>query len=147
LLVLAACSSSPTPDPEEDPALVEAARAEEARAAELQQAVLAIESAAPHPLSEGQFYQLLGYYCGKCHFPSDVPSEAVLDYFDNLDLLISRRKVVPGDAESSLLVQRMRRDQVPPVEWEQPPVTDVAIDLVADFIDRLPVDSENDPSL
>jgi hypothetical protein len=144
LLVLAACNSSHTQQPEQDPVIVEATRAETARAAELQQTVLAIESAPPDTLSEGQFYQVLDYHCGNCHFPVDYPSESVLGYFNNLHLLIQRGKVIPGDAESSPLVLRMRMDQVsPPAGWERPPVTDVAIDLIADFIDQLPLDSEN----
>ena len=145
VLLLAACSSSDSPEPAADPTLSDAARADEAQAAELQQAVLAIESAAPDPLSEGQFYQLLDYYCGACHFPSDYPTEAVLTYFNDLDTLIERGRVIPGDADDSPLLLRMRRDQVPPVAWNQPSVSDVALDLVADFIDQLPVGSENPP--
>jgi len=147
LLVLAACNSSHTQQPEEDPLIVEAARAEEARAAELQQTVLAIESAPPDTLSVAQFYQLLDYYCGDCHFPEDYPSEWTLGYFNDLQLLIKLGKVIPGDAEGSRLVLRMRRDQVsPPVGWQQPPISDVAIALVADFIDQLPLDFENPQS-
>lgn len=46
----------------------------------------------------------------------------------------------------SPLIQHMRADQTPPEGWNTPPVTDTAIQLVADFINRLPVDSPESAS-
>lgn len=123
----------------------EAARAQQARedeqAAELQQAEQAIESNPPDTLSQDQFYQIIDYYCGGCHFPTDYPTENQLAYFNDLGLLIERDRVIPGDAEGSPLIAHMRADQTPPAGWNTPPVSDIAIALVADFIDRLPAQS------
>jgi hypothetical protein len=140
-ITLLACGGhrqQPEQDPEQDPVALEAARAEQARASELEQAVLAIESDPPGTLSEGQFYQLLDYYCGACHFPQDYPTEWILTYFNDLQQLVARGKVIPGDAEDSRLVLRMRTHRVSLDTWEGPGIPDTAIDLIADFIDQLP---------
>lgn len=158
-MLLAACSSHDEPeDPaiarardwqKEEAILAEAERKqqayEDARAAELQQTVLAIESDPSAPLSEAQFYRELEYYCGACHFPApSLPpggEQAFWLFFNDLDDLIARARVIPGDAEGSPLIQHMRADQTPPEGWNTPPVTDTAIQLVADFINGLPAES------
>jgi hypothetical protein len=147
-LALAACSArdgSPG-DPataryqqQQEVAAAEASAAYRAEQAERWQAALVIENAPPELIDEEQFYQLLGYHCGDCHFPPDGPTEGVYD-FNNLDRLIETHKVIPGDAEASRVVLRMRRGDMPPPEVSQvPPMPEVAIDLIADFINRLPV--------
>src|SRR5262245_26093088 len=107
LLLLAACdqgnaydNSHPSREQEERAEAQRLAK-EEAIAqqeAERAEAVLAIESDPSASLSEGQFYQLLEYYCGDCHFPAPMTTEAnrYAD-FNDLQTMIERKKVVPGD--------------------------------------------------
>jgi hypothetical protein len=156
LLLLAACGGS---EPE-DPALVrahdwqaqqsvseQAAREQQARedaqAAELRQVELALESDPPDTLSEAQFLQVLEYYCGACHSPTPGLQEQNFSlFFQDLQHMIERSRVLPGDAEGSPIIVHMRADQMPPEGWNTPPVSDVAIQLVADFINQLPAESD-----
>jgi hypothetical protein len=104
-----------------------------------EQAALAIESNPPERLAEDQFYQLLAHHCGDCHLPLDFPTESNrFADFDNLDRMIELGKVSPGNGEASRLVLRMRLGEMPPPELpEAAPMPEHAIDLIADFIDRL----------
>lgn len=107
LLLLAGCSGSggsvpipgeiTPPDPVEEASTTE----EDPQQVQLEQAVLAIESAPP---------------------------------------------AVSSDAEGSPIILHMRADQTPPDGWNTPPVTDIAIRLVADFINQLPAESHESAS-
>jgi hypothetical protein len=118
---------------------------EAAEYAELQQSVFAIENEHQADplwlLTDGELDQVLVYYCGECHVQPDVPTQTDdcgVCYLDDMDELISTGKVIPGDAEASRLVQRMRRGEMPPVQSDSPAVPESTIDLIADFINALP---------
>ena len=155
-VLLAACGG----DPEQEPApsssregQVQGAEAapeqqtrEDPQGVELQQAVLAIESDPSAALSEGQFYQEIAYYCGACHIQPAYAEQYPLAYFDDLDRMIEFGQVLPGNAAGSPIIVHMRADQTPPYGWNTPPVTDIAITLVADFINQLPTESDESAS-
>jgi hypothetical protein len=152
LLVPFACSSGHWEQPEPDPELVAAARAQQTREAEQRQAVetaraereqrvFALSQEEPtRALSVEDFYDLLGHYCGQCHLPVGMRlflgSREGL-YVDDVEELIQIGKIVPGDGDASRLVLRMRQGDMPPVQRGAPVPTSL-IDRIADFIDRLP---------
>lgn len=106
-----------------------------------EQAALAIESDPPAQIDEQQFYQLLAYHCGDCHLAPLYPVQewSLYSYaFDDLHRLIEVYKVVPGAGEASRLVLRMRRGEMPPPSLGLPVMPEFAIDLISEFIDRLP---------
>jgi hypothetical protein len=110
----------------------------EAQRAQREQAELALESDPPSVLSEEQLHQVLGYYCGDCHFSSPCGTcERARIYLDDVKEMISHDTVIPGNAEGSLVVQQMREHRVPLPDGI-PPASAAAITLVADFIDQLP---------
>lgn len=106
--------------------------------AERQQAELAFESEHPSLSSEDELHQVLGYYCGDCHFYVACGScEWGGYYFNTLDEMVKEGTLIPGNAEGSSVVQQMREHRVT-LPAGIPPVTDVAIRLVTDFINQLP---------
>jgi hypothetical protein len=106
--------------------------------AERQQAELAFESDAPAILSEQQLHQVIGYYCGDCHFYVPCGScEWGGHYLDSVKEMISERTLIPGDAEGSAVVQQMREHRAHLPDGV-PAVTDTALRLVTDFINQLP---------
>jgi hypothetical protein len=110
----------------------------EAQRAQREQAELALESDPPSVLSEEQLHQVLGYYCGDCHFSSPCSTcERARIYLDDVKQMISHDTVIPGNAEGSPVVQQMREHRVPLPDGI-PPASAAAITLVADFIDQLP---------
>lgn len=115
-----------------------AAEAEAQRAARLQDA-LAIESDPPAVLSEDQLHQLLvDYYCGDCHFYVPCGNcEWGGTFMNDLQEMLRARTVIPGNAAGSSLIDHMRKHRVQ-LPDEIPPVSEVAIELVSDFINQLP---------
>jgi hypothetical protein len=111
---------------------------EEAQRAQREQAELAFESDPPPILSEVQLHQVLGYYCGDCHFSFPCGScELAGIYLDDVKEMISQGTVIPGDAEGSPIIQQMAEHRVPLPDGI-PSASEAAITLVADFIDQLP---------
>lgn len=155
LLALGGCSSSYKPENKPiDPAItaaLEAERAQEraeleaelAEAAELERAVSIIENEAgepPRTLVAGEVSQLFLYYCGECH----SAELGELGYWDgmfgieDLELMIEKGKIIPGDGEGSRLVQRMREGTMPPPTAENAPMSAPSVDRIIAFIDTLP---------
>ena len=122
----------------------EALAEDRAQRARREQAALAIESDAPALLSEDQLHQVLDYYCGDCHFHVPCGScERGGIYLDDVQQMLLQRTVIPGDAEGSRVIQQMRAHRGPLPE-EFPPASEAAIALVADFINQLPLESDED---
>ena len=109
-----------------------------AASAERQRVELAFESDPPAILSEEQLHQVIGYYCGDCHFYVACGTcEWGGIYFNSLADMLAKGRVIPGDAEGSPVVQQMREHRWPLPDGV-PLVTDDAIRLVSDFINQLP---------
>jgi hypothetical protein len=118
----------------------------EAERVQRDQAELAFESAPPELLSEDQLHQVLGYYCGDCHFTprcTDGNCEWEGLYLDDVNEMLQQGTVIPGNAEGSPLIEQMREHRVTLPDGV-PHVTEVAIKLVADFINHLPAASDAD---
>ena len=81
-------------------------------------------------------HQLLDYHCGDCHFYTGGEWGGV--YFNSLAGMLEWHVVFAGDAEGSPLIvyMRMHRSALP--DGAPPPPPEVAIELVADFINQLP---------
>lgn len=110
----------------------------DAESAQRAQVELAFESEHTNLSSEDELHQVLGYYCGDCHFYVGCGTcEWGGYYFNTLAEMVREGTLIPGDAEGSRVVQQMREHRVTLPDGI-PPVTDVAIRLVSDFINQLP---------
>lgn len=56
--------------------------------------------------------EILELYCSKCHGP-DGTRQAAIDYITDLEQVIERGKVRPGDLESSRIYKRMTEERYP----------------------------------
>jgi hypothetical protein len=119
----------------------ERAEAQRAERAEAEQALFALISEPGEPLrieEEAELHLVLEFYCGECH--RKVVSTSVDGWwFESLEDLIESGKIVPGDAERSRLVERLRAGEMPPPSAGDPPVPVAVIDAIAELIDSLPV--------
>jgi mono/diheme cytochrome c family protein len=83
------------------------------------------------PLLQAQVEDILLRTCGECH-GQNGRREAGMNYIEDLDALATNGKIVPGDADASLLVKRLRNGSMPPV-GNKPPTPD-EIEQIAQFI-------------
>jgi mono/diheme cytochrome c family protein len=76
---------------------------------------------------------ILFVHCSSCHNPmTPFGNLASVD----IDDLIVADLIVPGSADDSMVVVRMRNREMPPVSIERQP-SDAEIEVVADYIDSL----------
>jgi serine/threonine-protein kinase len=76
--------------------------------------------------------------CGGCHGTQLTPetARARMNYIDSIDKLIENDKLIPGQAEESIVIRRMRLGEMPPAAEGFPPVADADINVVANFINN-----------
>jgi hypothetical protein len=83
---------------------------------------------------------LLDDYCGDCHGShyDRFADGAGMNYVDDIEQLIARGKIIPGDPAESKLVLRMVRGEMPPVGADLPPAPEELIERLSDFVQSLP---------
>src|SRR5690606_30986939 len=118
--------------------------AEEAAQAELERAVQEIESPPgdpPPPLDEEEVSKLFLYYCGgECHAAREVgPATDGMFGIEDLEVMLEKGKITPGDGEGSRLIVRIRQGSMPPPNSDWPPMPPPSADRIAAFIDGLPL--------
>jgi hypothetical protein len=97
----------------------------------------------PSGASEQETLEALLYdYCGGCH-GSDYVDNGVVDgagmnYVDDIDQLIAKGKIIPGDPADSKLVLRVVRGEMPPAGAGLPPAPQELIERLSDFVQSLP---------
>jgi mono/diheme cytochrome c family protein len=76
--------------------------------------------------------------CGTCHGTnlSADTARAGMNYINDIDRLVEEGKIKPGDAENSLIIQRMRAGTMPPANEGFAPVADANIEIVAQYINN-----------
>jgi hypothetical protein len=80
---------------------------------------------------------MLGRYCGECHGAAAIANDNVMggfDYVEDIEELVQNGYIVPLDAERSLLLQRIRRGDMPP-RGVQPRPSQSEIRAFESFID------------
>ena len=79
---------------------------------------------------------ILSNHCFACHGPDENKREADLR-LDLPGIALEKKAIIPGDAQSSQLIQRVRHEQpnkrMPPEETKKP-LTKVKIDLLERWI-------------
>jgi mono/diheme cytochrome c family protein len=95
-------------------------------------------SSDPAALAKAAAENVLAANCGQCHGPALTPQQAQagMNYINDIDKLVQNGKIVPLDSANSLVVQRMKRGEMPPVSSGLPAVTDADINTVAQYIDN-----------
>lgn len=86
----------------------------------------------PKPLLQAQVEDILNRTCGECH-GANGRREAGMNYIEDLDQLANNGKIVPGRADESPIVVRIRNGTMPPPNYA-PPTPD-EIEQIAQFID------------
>src|SRR4051794_14584537 len=81
-------------------------------------ALAATPAAAADPTPASQARAVFQTYCHRCH-GKDGAVEGAMNYVLDLDKLVARKKVTPGDPEKSRLLRRMADGTMPP-PGEQP---------------------------
>jgi mono/diheme cytochrome c family protein len=79
---------------------------------------------------------ILAENCGQCHGANldEEDAEAGMNFITDLDRLAEEEKLVPLNADESLIIQRMRNGTMPPGALDKVPPRD--IDAVADYINN-----------
>ncbi|HEU4576855.1 MAG TPA: cytochrome c [Polyangiaceae bacterium] len=92
----------------------------------------------PAALAKAAAENVLASNCGQCHGPNLTPqaAKAGMNYIDDIDRLVDTGKIKPLNSAGSLIVQRMIRGEMPPVDSGLPRVTDADITIVSDYIDN-----------
>ena len=92
----------------------------------------------PAALAKAAAENVLAANCGQCHGPALTPQQAQagMNYINDIDKLVQNGKIVPLDSGNSLIIQRMKRGEMPPASSGLPPVTDADIQTVAQYIDN-----------
>ena len=95
-------------------------------------------SSDPAALAKAAAENVLAANCGQCHGPALTPQQAQagMNYINDIDKLVQNGKVVPLDSANSLIIERMKRGEMPPVSSGLPAVTDADINTVAQYIDN-----------
>jgi Planctomycete cytochrome C len=81
--------------------------------------------------------EIFGRHCGECHRDSD---EGGMNYIINIEKLIERKKIVPGDLDASRIWLRLNNtdDPMPPEGWERPSADELK--TIEQWILALPTD-------
>jgi len=76
--------------------------------------------------------------CGTCHGTNLTPeaARAGMNYINDIDKLVDEGKIKPLDADNSLIIQRMRKGEMPPAGEGYAPVPDAQIEVVAQYINN-----------
>jgi len=92
----------------------------------------------PAALAKASAENVLASNCGQCHGPglSEQQAKAGMNYINDIDKLVETGKIKPLNSAGSLIVQRMLRGDMPPVDSGLPRVTDADITTVASYIDN-----------
>lgn len=90
-----------------------------------------------YELARAAVENILAANCGQCHGPALTPVQALggIWFIDDVDELASQGYLVPLLSAESRIVQVMRDGTMPPARSGLPPVSDVEIEIVAQFID------------
>jgi len=89
-------------------------------------------------LAKAAAENVLAANCGQCHGPAltEQQAQAGMNYINDIDKLVETGKVVPLNSAASRIVQRMVRQEMPPVASGLPAVTEADINTVAQYIDN-----------
>jgi len=100
------------------------------------------ETPKPNPtqqdLDKAAVENILQANCGYCHGPAltTTQAQAGMNYIDDIDALVKKGKILPLNSGGSLLVQRIKRNEMPPATSPYPQLTDADVDKVVSFIDN-----------
>jgi len=86
-------------------------------------------------LAKAAALNVLKDQCGACH-GANGSNQGGMAYIDDIDKLVETGKIQPLDSENSLIIQRMRKGEMPPAYSGAPPVANAQIDIVAQYIDN-----------
>jgi mono/diheme cytochrome c family protein len=89
-------------------------------------------------LAKAAAENVLAANCGQCHGPALTAAQAKagMNYINDIDKLVSTGKIVPLNSAGSLIIQRMQKGEMPPIDSGLPRVTDSDIAVVAQYIDN-----------
>jgi serine/threonine-protein kinase len=89
-------------------------------------------------LAKAAAENVLAANCGQCHGPAltEQQAQAGMNYINDIDKLVDTGKIVPLNSAASRIVQRMVRQEMPPVASGLPAVTEADINTVAQYIDN-----------
>jgi mono/diheme cytochrome c family protein len=92
----------------------------------------------PAALARAGAISVLESNCGQCHGPAlnQTQASAGMNYINDMDRLAEEGKLIPGNADGSRIIQRMRDGSMPPLTSGRPRVPDAEIATVAQFIDN-----------
>jgi len=92
----------------------------------------------PGALERAAVENILLTQCGGCHGSTLTPdsAEAGMNYIDNIDQLVDNNKIIPLNADESLIIKRMRLGEMPPANRGFDPVPAAEIAIVANFINN-----------
>jgi serine/threonine-protein kinase len=98
----------------------------------------------PKALAQAAAENILRANCGQCHGPAltQEQARAGMNFIEDIDKLVSTPStngsalIKPLDSDNSLIIQRMRKGEMPPVTSTGPRPSDSDIDTVAQFIDN-----------
>jgi len=86
-------------------------------------------------LAKEQAQNILKANCGSCHGTqlTEANRSGGMNYINDMDLLAENKKLIPLDADNSLIIQRMRNGSMP---LNGPRVSDADIGIVANYINN-----------
>ena len=89
-------------------------------------------------LDKAAVENILQSNCGYCHGPklTAAQAQAGMNYIDDIDQLVAKGKIIPLNSSGSLLVQRIKKGEMPPATSPYPQLTDADVDKVVSFIDN-----------
>ena len=94
---------------------------------------------------------ILAQRCAKCHSPSGLMGPAPEGYqlisYETTISSLDRARVIPGSAEASELVRRIRGQALPRMPFDGPPyLNDEEVQLIADWINQGAKNAEGKPA-
>jgi serine/threonine-protein kinase len=89
-------------------------------------------------LAKAAAENVLAANCGQCHGGQLTPqtAQAGMNYINDIDKLVETGKIVPLNSAGSRIIQRMVRQEMPPVSSGLPAVTEADINTVSQYIDN-----------
>jgi serine/threonine-protein kinase len=94
-------------------------------------AIVVDRSEAPTPLLQAQVEDILNRNCGSCH-GAEGTLQAGMDYIEDIEQLVASGRIVPGNPDASLVVQRVVSGSMPPAGNARP--TDDEIAQIVAFV-------------